>query len=86
VRKRRIGKWLRVSQVPVTAGERRKTARWTVFSDKGDVLGVVCWYSPWRRYCFRPRAETIFEEVCLRDLSTFLNVENVCRGAKKWRA
>ena len=34
-------------------------------------LGDIRWYSKWRKYAFYPRADTLFEHECLRDIAAF---------------
>ena len=60
------------------AGESKsgKTEVWTVFP-KGDLteyLGTVQWFAHWRKYAFYPNPETVYEEVCMGDISTFLRM------------
>ncbi len=38
----------------------------------GKYLGTIKWYSNWRKYCFYPSFETIFEQSCLRLISDFI--------------
>jgi hypothetical protein len=60
------------------------TKVWTVISKEGNhVLGWVKWYSGWRRYCFFPQVNTIFEQDCLRDIADF--IENQTRTHKAQR-
>jgi hypothetical protein len=40
-----------------------RSARW------GDVLGAISWYSPWRQYALQPRAGTIWNPDCLREVA-----------------
>lgn len=49
-----------------------KTKRWAVVPALGgESLGIVAWYAPWRKYCFHPGGNTVFEQDCLRDIATF---------------
>ncbi len=49
-----------------------KTKRWTVTTIDGKrLLGVVCWYGPWRRYSFYPHMDTVFDASCLRAVASF---------------
>lgn len=41
----------------------------------GRQIGVVKWYGPWRKYCFFPMAEAVYEQVCLRDIANFCEEE-----------
>lgn len=47
-----------------------KTYVWEVTND-GIVLGQIRWFGRWRKYAFFPQRDTVFEEVCLRDLAMF---------------
>lgn len=49
-----------------------KTNRWAVEALDGTLLGEVKWFSAWRRYCFMPERETVFEEECLRGIARFI--------------
>ncbi len=54
----------------------RKTLRWEVVPlPRGAVIGEVKWYGPWRKYCFFPRSETVYEQVCLREIADFCEEE-----------
>jgi len=54
----------------------KKTEVWEIYTRGLDTyLGIIKWYAPWRRYCFFPVRETVFEEVCLRDIAKFIETE-----------
>lgn len=57
---------------PALAGP--KTKAWFVRSkyDGQPVLGNVRWFGRWRKYAFYPEAGCIFEEVCMREISEFI--------------
>lgn len=69
--------WIRFDEEGKSASG--KTSIWAVASaaDKGDsqeqyaVLGSVKWFAPWRRYCFFPGRQTVYEQDCLREIATF---------------
>ena len=48
------------------------TGRWTVRSRRGDTLGGIGWYGPWRCYTFNPEAGTTYNDGCLRDIAAFI--------------
>lgn len=81
----RIGEYLSVRKSP--ADPKRRTFRWTVLTNHGDVLGAVQWFPRWRQYCFDPREMTTFNAGCLRDLAVFLDCINCKRreAAKRLR-
>lgn len=50
-----------------------KTKRWLVTPKTGGAdIGTVAWWAPWRKYCFFPADNTVFEQDCLRDIATFI--------------
>jgi len=49
-----------------------KTFCWFVTAiDGGFTVGLIKWYGKWRKYAFFPRENTVFEQVCLRDIADF---------------
>lgn len=55
-----------------------KTFVWDVLS--GVVrLGEVKWYAPWRRYCFYPDRETLFDRNCLCEVVEFIDEQMKAR-------
>lgn len=52
-----------------------KTRIWTVDVADPDIitisLGEVKWFGRWRKYAFFPKAETVFEQCCLREIAEF---------------
>lgn len=78
----RIGEYLSVRKHP--ADPKLRTYRWTVLTNRDDVLGFVQWFSRWRQYCFDPSEGTTFNAGCLRDLTAFL--ERVNRERREVRA
>jgi len=56
--------------------ERATTKVWTVLNkDNGSRLGKISWYGPWRKYAFFTIIDSVFESVCLHDISEFLAEE-----------
>jgi hypothetical protein len=70
----RIGQHLSVVQLPLVPG--RKTKQWSVLSTRGDEVGQVQWYGPWRQFTFDPRPSSTFNRACLLDLARFLERVN----------
>jgi len=49
----------------------RKT--WKCTNIKGNyALGIICWYSMWKRYCFFPIGSTVYSQDCLEDIIHFM--------------
>jgi len=46
-------------------------------------LGAVKWFPRWRKYTFAPQPDTVFEEVCLRDIAEFCEVQTKEHRQKK---
>jgi len=48
----------------------RKTKVIGVYSKSSNaVLGTICWYSPWRQYCWMPLPGTVFSYGCNEDIN-----------------
>jgi len=57
----------------VVPDDGRKTRVWRVDSKYGGIpLGKISWFSRWRKYGFYPDKDTVYEEVCMRELSDFI--------------
>ena len=49
------------------------TGRWEITSVLNDApLGVVKWHAQWRRYCFFPAGDTLFDAGCLEEIQDFI--------------
>lgn len=64
-------KWIEMRHVGKS--ESGITDRWAVLPKEDDpiAIGMVSWYPSWRKYVFSPKANTVFEEDCLRDIADF---------------
>jgi hypothetical protein len=50
-----------------------KTKQWQVDHVDGDNnLGYISWYAPWRRYCFYPNDDRLFDAACLMGIGLFI--------------
>jgi hypothetical protein len=50
------------------------TRAWFVFPIMGArPIGRVKWHAPWRRYCFFPEADTLYDAACLDEIAGFCN-------------
>lgn len=66
-----MSKWIEFEEEEVIPG--RKTKLFFVWTKgKGQCLGDIRWYGPWRKYCFYPCQNTIFETQCLTDIIEFI--------------
>jgi len=50
----------------------RVTKIWDCRSKSGTPLGVVKWWAHWRRYCFFPAPNMLFDCNCLWDIADFV--------------
>lgn len=61
----------------------QKTKRYDIHSiDQGTTIGEIKWFPAWRKYCFFPRATTVFETVCLTDIIEFIKELTKQRNSK----
>lgn len=55
--------------------EKGVTQVWRVFSkatsEMGHLIGEVKWFGRWRKYAYFPAPDTVYEEVCLREIAKF---------------
>src|SRR5208282_248516 len=65
------------------AGTEHKTNRYAVVEkhNASSQLGVILWFARWRKYCFYPDPNTLYEETCMREISQFIVEETVARRA-----
>ena len=57
--------------------ESGKTCRYIIKSlNKGDILGYISWYSPWRQCVFKATATAVWSDGCLEEIRNFLNTLN----------
>ena len=59
-----------------------KKVDWYV-STPSAPLGWINWYAPWRRYVFRPWAETLFDAECLEEIAVFCCNETAARKRER---
>lgn len=57
---------------------KRKTPIYNLFSkyNPGVKLGEIKWFGAWRKYCFYPESDTIFDNKCLNYIIEFLDFVN----------
>lgn len=59
------------------------TDRYEVLTKTVNAIGQVRWFGSWRKYCFFPYEETVYEEVCLREIAEFCEKVTKEHKAKK---
>ena len=59
------------------------TARWDVRAMNYAYLGEVKWFAHWRKYCFFPSRDTVFDQGCLREISDFIEHETAAHKAAR---
>jgi len=66
-----IRKYLMFQKQPTP--ESRKTMIWNVYNTENKVfLGHIGWKSTWRRYCFFPATDLVFDATCLDTIIKFI--------------
>lgn len=53
-------------------GSTSKTDIYNVLNTKRYVLGIIKWYSPWRKYCFFATSADIWDDNCLQEIVKFI--------------
>ena len=49
--------------------EKRKTPIYHIYSKhSNDEIGIIKWYGAWRKYCFFPNEDTIWDKKCLEQM------------------
>ena len=57
-------------------GKTHKTQYINVTTRRGEPfeeIGHIKWYPAWRKYCFFPDSETLYEAKCLSDIESYIN-------------
>lgn len=50
----------------------RKTPLYHIFEHNTNYIGEIKWYGPWRKFCFYPDKDTIWDNKCLTEVVNFL--------------
>lgn len=58
----------------------RKTLIYNIINNNNLKIGQIRWYGPWRKFCFYPDSDTIWDNKCLQDVLNIINDYN-----SKWR-
>lgn len=76
------GTWIRM--VKTEKPPNRKTDIYGVLINDTSLLplGKIKWYPPWRKFAFFPISDTIYENVCLKEIAGFIEKLMVERKAK----
>jgi hypothetical protein len=61
----------------------RLTKFWNCHSKSGTHLGVVKWWAHWRRYCFFPANDLLFDCNCLWDIADFVKQQTEFRKEER---
>jgi len=54
----------------------RKTPIYYIFEHNTNCIGEIKWYSPWRKFCFYPDTNTVWDNKCLTDIIQQLDIIN----------
>lgn len=61
--------------------ENRKTPILTIYEYNDNILGQIKWFGRWRKFCFFPNDNTVWDYKCLSELNAFLDEFN-----KEWKS
>lgn len=65
-------KWILFREDDPSPGQIRRTRLWHVISRKrGNIIGEIKWYPGWHRYALFPTPNTVWDEICMRDVAEF---------------
>ena len=54
--------------------DKTKTSVWSCKNNNSaDELGLVKWYSAWRRYCYFPTIQAVYSKGCVVDIVDFID-------------
>jgi hypothetical protein len=54
--------------------DKPKTSIWSCLNNKsGAELGRIKWYAPWRKYCYFPTVQAVYDTGCLKDIIDFIS-------------
>lgn len=60
-----------------------KTKVWEIQNSfLGAKIGLIKWFGAWRKYCFFPNEETVFDTKCLNRISEFMDEQMKSRKKK----
>lgn len=66
------GKWIEFTDISI---DTQKTKRFMVNNkENSNALGEIKWYGGFRKYSFFSFPDIVYEEQCLRDIATFLQL------------
>lgn len=61
-----------------TPAENGNTHFWEVTNRQdGSHIAYIEWFKRWKKFCLFPYPDTLFEEVCLKDISEFIVARTV---------
>lgn len=55
----------------------KKTSNYNIYTHDNILIGQIKWYAHWRKYCFYPEIDTIWDSKCLQEISNFLTDINI---------
>jgi hypothetical protein len=62
--------FLKIVEVGLTSSG--KTKIFNVRTQDDRHLGSILWHAPWRRYCFYPVENTLFDYGCMNQIAEFI--------------
>ena len=56
-----------------TIQENRKTPIYFLVNNNEDCIGTIKWHGAWRKFCFFPEPDTLWDNKCLNDVQKVIN-------------
>ena len=69
-----VGNYFFIIKIPYAD---RKTPIYYIFEHNTNCIGEIKWYAPWRKFCFYPDKDTVWDSKCLTDLLEQLDKINL---------
>lgn len=65
----------------ITIIKNRKTPIYEIYDINDNNIGQIKWFAHWRKFCFYPYGETIWDDKCLQELNDIMVKYN-----QKWKS
>lgn len=76
-------KYITITQSGLSPSGKTKVFR-VDSKEAGFEIGYVRFYPKWRKYVYEPLDDTIYEQVCLREIASFIEQETITwRNSKR---
>lgn len=56
----------------IQVGDTGKTKIYSINTKTSNLIGSIRWHGAWRKYCFFPSADTLWDYKCLNEVNNFI--------------